>query len=88
MMAYHPGAHFEQRVTMVVECAACPDPAPRRTMIDNCLVRPGECLPYPTLPRGWRIVDGNPICDLHDITLTLTEEAPAPATDEPRGLNP
>ena len=31
----------------------------------------GECL-QPALPDGWRVLDGNPICDVHEIVVKST----------------
>lgn len=44
-------------------------------------VRGGDSLALPTLPRGWRLVDGQPICPLHDIKI---EDRPVERRSESR----
>lgn len=70
-------AHFGCRITVAVECATCPEPPARVVVVDNLRLNPLDMLPYPTLPLGWRVVDGNPICDRHEVMLTDKDPAPA-----------
>lgn len=61
---------FEIRVTMAVECAACPGQKPERAIIaDNMRLEMGTLIPYPRLPSRWRLIDGQPICPKHEVTI-------------------
>lgn len=57
--------------TYVMRCSFCV----HGTHTDEHLIPRGGEFPWPSLPDGWRVVDGEPVCPAHEVTIRRKEAA-------------
>ena len=61
-------ARFAYEIAFRITCSVCAKQV--GDVYKICCT--GEC-PQPVLPDSWRVLDGNPICDAHEIVVEDVE---------------
>ena len=60
---------FNCHIMLAVSCTFCDE-----TRVEEYPIA-AECeFPYPRLPDGWRVLDGNPICPGHKVTVKTSRK--------------
>jgi hypothetical protein len=58
-------APFLLQLRFTIACGACGTLA----VVLEARARAGDLLPVPSLPEGWCLVDGKPICPMHEVEV-------------------
>ena len=59
-------ARFEFEARYQVTCSVCGAEPLKEQFFP---IANGQTIPWPSLPEGWRVLDGQPICDKHKIKV-------------------
>jgi len=62
-------ARFDFQADYRVFCAYC-----NAESEQGWAVAAGNEFPHPSLPEGWRVVDGQPVCTKHEVKVTKTKK--------------